>query len=384
MRLHNGQLDITHNIGNGNNNLALGKITGYSTAMQQDNGLIAAMSATKFGENKILVASSKTMHDSNTNRFYDIYFVSVKKDITEKVSQNRFEAWRYPNTANGTTSGYLKDIKTGMFVENFDGELVVSATMEATNDNPDKAVAYSSKKVNARLDFWALYTDEDGNMQYRKIDDLTKTQDGYDTAPLYGIKNVQNDKWQTTNNLNSTTASPYMLLKVAVGDFNNDGYENEVAMLTSDRKEIYLRFYQVTYDTSTKKFSIKEMPNTARTLYTYHESDYIKKWSYNGSSRVPGGDIVAGDFDGDGKTELAAIYYADAVSGFSATDEEARMHGATPVHPNTDIYKWNNNTGKFDAIEYNNVRYGMTYTVGSIRAGGKSAGLLCPGAVSKP
>lgn len=229
-----------------------------------------------------------------------------------------------------------------------------------------------------------MYTDEDGNMQYRKIDDLTKTQDGYDTAPLYGIKNVQNDKWQTTNNLNSTTASPYMLLKVAVGDFNNDGYENEVAMLTSDRKEIYLRFYQVTYDTSTKKFSIKEMPNTARTLYTYHESDYIKKWSYNGSSRLPGGDIVAGDFDGDGKTELAAIYYADAVSGFHATDEEARMHGATPVHLNTDIYKWNNNTGKLDAIEYNNVRYGMTYTVGSIRAGGKSAGLLCPGAVSKP
>ena len=57
MRLHNGQLDITHNIGNGNNNLALGKISNYSTAMQQDNGLIAAMAETKFGENKILVAS---------------------------------------------------------------------------------------------------------------------------------------------------------------------------------------------------------------------------------------------------------------------------------------------------------------------------------------
>ncbi|MBR0315942.1 MAG: hypothetical protein IJQ99_03675 [Synergistaceae bacterium] len=62
MRLHNGQLDITHNIGNGNNNLALGKISNYSTAMQQDNGLIAAMAETKFGENKILVASSKTIY----------------------------------------------------------------------------------------------------------------------------------------------------------------------------------------------------------------------------------------------------------------------------------------------------------------------------------
>lgn len=321
MRLHNGQLDITHNIGNGNNNLALEKITGYSTAMQQDNGLIAAMSATKFGENKILVASSKTMHDSNTNWFYDIYFVSIKKDITEKVSQTRFGAWRYPNTANGTTSGYLKDIKTGMFVENFDGELIISATMEATNDNPVKAVAYSSKKVNARLDFWALYTDEDGNMQYRKIDEITQTQGNYDIAPLYGIKNVQNSKWATTNNLNSTTASPYIILKVAVGDFNHDGYENEVAMFTSDKIGIYLRCYQVNYDTSAKKFSIKEMPNTARTLLTYAYPEYVTKWSYNGSSRVPGGDIVAGDFDGDGKTELATIFYDDFRATTRNTDE---------------------------------------------------------------
>ena len=78
MRLHNGQLDITHDIGKGNNNLALGKITNYSTATQQDNGLIAAMAETKFGENKILVASSKTMYSGNTNWFYDIYFVAVK------------------------------------------------------------------------------------------------------------------------------------------------------------------------------------------------------------------------------------------------------------------------------------------------------------------
>ena len=38
------------------------------------------------------------------------------------------------------------------------------------------------------------------------------------------------------------------------------------------------------------------------------------------------------------------------------------MHGGTPVHLNTDIYKWNNSTGKLDAIEYNNVRFGMEFT----------------------
>ena len=165
-----------------------------------------------------------------------------------------------------------------------------------------------------------------------------------------------------------------MLLKVAVGDFNHDGYENEVAMFTSDKKGVYLCYYQVTYDTRTANFSIKEMPNTARTLLTYGDPAYITKWSYNGSSRLPGGDVVAGDFDGDGKTELAAIFYGDFSSSSRNTDEGARLHGATAVNLFAHLYKWNNTTGKLDAIEYNNGRFGMTYTVGSITASGKSVG----------
>ena len=80
---------------------------------------------------------------------------------------------RYPNEYDGTKSGYIKDIKTGIFVEHFNGELVVAATMEATNDNPNIAAKFSSKTVNIRLDFWALFTDASDDVKYKKLDNIT-------------------------------------------------------------------------------------------------------------------------------------------------------------------------------------------------------------------
>ena len=45
--------------------------------------------------------------------------------------------------------------------------------MEATNDNPNIAAKFSSKKVNIRLDFWVMFTDADDNIQYKKRNTLS-------------------------------------------------------------------------------------------------------------------------------------------------------------------------------------------------------------------
>ena len=51
LRLHDdGQLDLHYNIGNGDNDLSLGKIEDYSSVpFGRDNGLLAAISKTNFG-----------------------------------------------------------------------------------------------------------------------------------------------------------------------------------------------------------------------------------------------------------------------------------------------------------------------------------------------
>ena len=122
-----------------------------------------------------------------TNWFYDLYFAALSEDIDEIITQERFGAWRYPNEYDGTKSGYIKDIKTGIFVEHFNGELVVAATMESTNDNPNREVKFSSTKVNIRLNFRALFTDASDDIHYKKLDNITTTRDGYEAAPLYGL-----------------------------------------------------------------------------------------------------------------------------------------------------------------------------------------------------
>lgn len=147
--------------------------------------------------------------------------MAVSKDISEDITQKRFGAWRYPNELDGTKSGYIKDIDTGIFVEHFNGELVVAATMEATNDNPYKAVNFSNKKVNIRLDFWALFSDASDDIHYKKLDNITTTRDGYTAAPLYGLPATTYENRYNIQD-RELTVSPYILLKTAVGDINNE------------------------------------------------------------------------------------------------------------------------------------------------------------------
>ena len=81
------------------------------------------------------------------------------------------------------------------------------------------------------------------------------------------------------------------MLKTAVGDINNDGYENEIAVLVCDIQGIKLCVYQISYNSSSSQFSIKQMVD-AGTIYKYNLTDYYKLMGYNGFSRVPGADIL--------------------------------------------------------------------------------------------
>ena len=367
----NGQLTLRHNIGNagdGGQESSLGKIANYLSKGEnsaegdnvRDNGLLSAVAQTSFNNNKVVITSSRSVFNfvvtherpgilndrpikfyEKTNWFYDIYFMALSKDENGSVSQSRFGAYRYPNKEYSEYSGYIKDIKTGIFVEGFNGELVVAAAMETVKDNDDLYVEAKSKNVaSARLDFWALFADDSGNVQYKKLDNLTQTKSGFDVALLNGIINASDGDWASYNN-NRTFASPYMLIKTAVGDFNDDGFDNEIAMLTADKKGINLCVYQIRCENN--NFTIRTMSDVGR-IYSYSNPDYITTWSYNGWNRMPGAEILAGDFDGDGKTELGVVFQGDISSG----NRSGKFYGGTVGNLYTYLYKWNNNTGKFD------------------------------------
>ena len=371
MRLQNGKLDLTYQIGSGDSTLSVGSIRDFSTgaARTQDNGFLAALAKTRFGSTKVIVTSSHTISSyttsstgfslHGTNWFYDLYFVAVSND--NGVKQSRFGAWRYPMSDGGTTSGYIKDIKTGITVDGYDGELVVAATMEATNDNPTIPVNYNTKRVNARLDFWSLYSDENGNIMYKKLDSLTTKTGEMDSAPLVGIKAVSDKSWHSVNDMSSTTASPYMVIRCAAGDFNNDGYANEVAMITTNPNTIDVTVYQITYykgDFSIKKLTTNNMGKrdsysslsnggtNDTCIYKYENPAYVNHWNYNGFNRSPGADIVAADVDGDGNTEIVAFWQGDVPA--NERDKPHYYYGANSKGLYCDIYTWNASKANFD------------------------------------
>lgn len=352
LRLNDDDEDFNlhYNIGSGPTDLSLGRIErsvslrlSGQLASQTDKSL-AALAKTKLNGKKIVIASSKsisaaqTLRDRMSNYFYDLFFVSINNDSDGKISQSRFGAWRYPKEAGGTNSGYIKDIKTGIFVEGFDGELVVVAAMEAINDNIDIYVKFSDKKVNARFDFWALFTDTSGDIQYKKLDNLTQTKDGFNTAPLHTFRNVSDSDWKSTNNLDSTRASPYMVIKTATGDFNHDGYANEIAVMTVDKDGTNLWVYQITYENN--NFAIKTMADFGR-IYTYN-GDPTFNGSFDGARHMIGGDIAAGDFNGDGKAEFVVI-----CQKVLYPNQANQYHSIQSIK-----YEWDNNQGKFNTASF--------------------------------
>lgn len=129
------------------------------------------------------------------------------------------------------------------------------------------------------------------------------------------------DKWKT-HSLGNGIKALFPSVRVVAGDFDNDGQENELAVIMDGgNADYWIRVFRVSglelggpiYSASLGKRESTEADNS------------------------DGCDVVAGDFNNDGKTEFAAVY-----ANFGDSSKTANPGG--DYYPTVTTFKWDGST----------------------------------------
>ena len=169
---------------------------------------------------------------------------------------------------------------------------------------------------------------------------------------------------------------------IAAGDFDNDGYRNEVALTWSDIDHVYVRVVQLSYDTGSKQYSLKEIYSSTVHDYEYSslgiERDRGK--DMDGAGTMYSASVAAGNFDGKPGDEFAVVFRdnkPDNADNFYKSHRESYHSGAqyntAPFDGltggiNVVTHKWNGSTFQtssarktYDTYSSNNERWHSDY-----------------------
>ena len=145
----------------------------------------------------------------------------------------------------------------------------------------------------------------------------------------------------------------YSPASIAVGDFTGTGTTNEIALVTADKEGIYLSVYRLKNNNGT--YSYDTVINGEKVCsYTGR----MKNRTVRYKADFAAAEALAGDFDGDGKTEIAVVYKDDVDVGSTS----AYVWGKINVR----VYKWNNGSFKSENsnISYNNTSTNYVFILG--------------------
>lgn len=209
--------------------------------------------------------------------------------------------------------GTMNDIKAGMTVPGFDGEIVAFCSRPILDGKANRMY----------VNFAEVHADDSElGISIKAItpewSDLI-AQDGKVPQMYDGVQ--------------------YCPVKMAVGDYNGDGYTNEFVVVWSDTAAVYYTVRQLNYDSS--GFSLTRLDGG--NVFTYDSpTNHL-----DGIARTLSCSVVTGDFDGDGTDEFAVVVLDTSKLGgdcatYDNTKPIADANELAPVH-NIVLGEW---TGK--------------------------------------
>ena len=160
------------------------------------------------------------------------------------------------------------------------------------------------------MNFFSVHADSSGNPAFSKLD-------------------LKLDRNFTQNHVR--------LLSMAAVDIDDDGYTDDFAVLVNTNIDVRLYFYKLVYDGSS--FTLKRHGNDEYKLYTAPEPYRFTPYDEASSQ------VVAGDFDGDGKFEVAAVY--KKIRCESSEDSKHNRNGMIVGDVCVHIFKWDFSKGTF-------------------------------------
>lgn len=207
------------------------------------------------------------------------FFAEPPKNETSAPSITRVGgvvSKQLPSTSTGNS--YVMDLKGGLRVDRSETSEEYFVVSSVTNANFDSNVLNTCYAV---LSFFWLKEDENG------MPDLFDANLDVTIPHAIGCTPVQ----------------------IAVGDFTGEGITNQVAMVTADRTGLFLTLYTIR---PTSAGGIEAVRTIQKRILTYPGGGW--QGDFDGMLAYPAADIAAGDFDGDGKTEIVLAYRTNTTS----------------------------------------------------------------------